>query len=68
MWRVAGVHWKTPFLVEFAAAWVDDELGEADRDWVSARHTGDALLHKVDPRVGLTAADYAILAGWFGTI
>ncbi|MFC0543479.1 HAD domain-containing protein [Kutzneria chonburiensis] len=64
-----GVHWKTPFLVEFAAgrpfAWVDDELGQADRAWVSARHRGDALLHKVDPRVGLAAADYAILASWF---
>ena len=65
-----GVHWKTPFLVEYAAgrpfAWVDDELGPADRAWVSARHGGDALLHKVDPRVGLTAADYSILTRWFG--
>jgi hypothetical protein len=67
-----GVHWKTPFLVEYAAgrafAWVDDELGPADRAWVSARHGVDALLHKVDPRVGLTAADCSILAGWFGAM
>jgi hypothetical protein len=63
-----GVHWKTPFLVEYAAgrpfAWVDDELGSADRAWVSARHGGDALRHRVDPRVGITPEDYAILAEW----
>jgi hypothetical protein len=43
-----GVHWKTPFLVEYAAgrpfAWVDDELGSADRAWVSARHGGTRLI------------------------
>ncbi|EWM10871.1 HAD domain-containing protein [Kutzneria sp. 744] len=63
-----GVHWKTPFLVTYAAgrpfAWVDDELGSADRAWVSARHGGDAFLHRVDPRVGLTLDDYATLAEW----
>jgi hypothetical protein len=47
-------------------AWVDDELGAADRAWVSARHGADARLHKVDPRVGLTVDDYAALAEWMG--
>ena len=67
-----GVHWKTPLLVEYAAgrpfAWVDDELGPADRAWVSARHSGDALLRRVDPRVGLTAADYTVLARWSAAV
>jgi hypothetical protein len=63
-----GVHWKTPVLVAYAAgrpfAWVDDEAGAADRAWVAANHEGEALVHKVDPRTGLTAEDYAILADW----
>ncbi|MFI9212885.1 hypothetical protein ACIGW7_32755 [Streptomyces sp. NPDC053253] len=65
-----GVHWKVPALVEWAAgrafAWVDDEIGGADRVWVAARHPGRALLHRVDPRRGLGDADYEALAGWAG--
>ncbi|PZG28441.1 hypothetical protein C1I98_32805, partial [Spongiactinospora gelatinilytica] len=49
--EVAGMHWKTPALVEWAAgrpfAWVDDEVGDADREWVSAYHPGGALPHRV---------------------
>ncbi|MGW6393841.1 hypothetical protein ACWFR1_25825 [Streptomyces sp. NPDC055103] len=63
-----GVHWKVPALVAWAAgrsfAWVDDEIGAADRAWVAARHPGRALLHRVDPRLGLGDADYAALAAW----
>ncbi|QUQ66047.1 HAD domain-containing protein [Kutzneria sp. CA-103260] len=63
-----GLHWKTRHLVAYAAgrpfAWVDDEIGAVDRAWVVAHHGGDALLHKVNPRVGLVAADYAALAEW----
>jgi hypothetical protein len=29
-------------------AWVDDEITDADRDWVSAHHGGRALLHRVE--------------------
>ena len=57
-----GVHWKTRTLVAWAAgrsfAWVDDEITDPDRAWVSAHHQGDALLHRVDPTRGLTATDY----------
>ncbi|GAA3041473.1 HAD domain-containing protein [Actinokineospora globicatena] len=64
----AGVHWKTRALVEWADgrpfAWIDDEITDADRAWVAAHHEGRALLHRVDPRYGLTDADYAVLAEW----
>ncbi|SEQ56815.1 HAD domain-containing protein [Lentzea albida] len=62
-----GLHWKTRGLVALAGprpfAWVDDEIGEADRAWV-ADHHGQALLHRVDPRHGLTDADYLALDAW----
>ncbi|MGW7410956.1 HAD domain-containing protein [Streptomyces sp. NPDC054863] len=61
----AGRHWKTRVLVGLAAgrpfAWVDDEIGEADRDWVSEHHPGRALLHRVDPRKGLVEGDFRVL-------
>ncbi|MFF8380750.1 hypothetical protein ACF07V_31960 [Streptomyces sp. NPDC015661] len=63
-----GLHWKTPALVAWAAgrpfAWVDDEIGPADRAWVAAHHPGRALLHRVDARTGLTTADFEALAAW----
>lgn len=65
----AGLHWKTRALVDWADgrrfAWVDDEITDADRRWVAAHHRGGALLHRVDPRQGLTAADFTALDGWF---
>ncbi|MER5964795.1 hypothetical protein [Streptomyces sp. NPDC002057] len=65
---VVGLHWKTPALLAWAGgrpfAWVDDEIGAVDHDWVAAHHPGRALLHRVDPRRGLTAADYERLARW----
>ncbi|MFB7357951.1 hypothetical protein [Streptomyces gardneri] len=67
---VPGLHWKAPALVAWAAgrpfAWVDDEIGAVDREWVAASHPGRALLHRVDPRRGLGEADYAALAAWAG--
>ncbi|MFI7007060.1 HAD domain-containing protein [Streptomyces sp. NPDC050145] len=63
-----GLHWKTPLIVEWAAAepfiWVDDEIGALDRDWVAAAHPGPFLLHRVDPARGLTDADFAALGDW----
>lgn len=63
-----GLHWKTRALVEWAAgrpfAWVDDEITDTDRAWVAARHQGQALLHRVDPRHGLTDGDFTALDSW----
>ncbi len=64
----AGLHWKTRTLVARAEArpfvWVDDEITGNDRAWVAGNHPGPALLHRVDPRVGLTADDYAAIDSW----
>ncbi|WP_438292625.1 HAD domain-containing protein [Streptomyces sp. HUAS TT7] len=66
-----GLHWKTRALVDYAAgrpfAWVDDEITAADRAWVAAHVRDRALLHRVDPRQGLTDADFAALEGWLRT-
>lgn len=63
-----GLHWKTRALVEWAAGrpfvWVDDEVTDTDRSWVAAHHRGQALLHRVDARLGLTDGDYAALSSW----
>lgn len=62
------LHWKTQALVQAAAgrsfAWVDDEITDLDRAWVSAHHPRQALLHRVDSLVGLTSADFAALVDW----
>ncbi|MDX3215687.1 hypothetical protein PV318_09170 [Streptomyces sp. ME02-6991-2B] len=66
--RWFGLHWKTRTLVEWAVGrpfgWVDDEITDADRDWVSTHHHGRALLHQVDASRGLGAADFAALDAW----
>ncbi|MFE9459547.1 HAD domain-containing protein [Streptomyces californicus] len=63
-----GLHWKTRPVVAWAGGrpfvWVDDEITEVDRVWVAAHHAGPALLHRVDPRRGLTNGDYAVVEGW----
>lgn len=63
-----GLHWKIRPLLEHAQgrpfAWIDDEISEIDREWVAAHHDGPALLHRVDPRDGLTGADYRELDEW----
>jgi hypothetical protein len=62
------LHWKTPALVEAAAGrpfvWLDDEITDLDRAWVSTHHRGQALLHRVDSTFGVTDADFAVLADW----
>jgi hypothetical protein len=63
-----GLHWKTRPIIDRAGgqsfAWVDDEISDADQEWVSERHQGSALLLRVDPHVGLAAADFAVLTEW----
>jgi len=39
-------------------------ITDADVAWVRAHHDGPALLHRVDPRLGLTADDFTRLAHW----
>ncbi|MEU9849414.1 HAD domain-containing protein [Streptomyces sp. NPDC047985] len=62
------LHWKTRHLVEWANGrpfiWVDDEISAMDRLWVDASHSGQSLLHRVDPVKGLTDADFTALADW----
>ncbi|MYR57916.1 hypothetical protein GTY54_17310 [Streptomyces sp. SID625] len=70
--RPDAVHWKTEALVAYAAgrpfAWVDDEQSPADTAYVTARHPAPALLHHVDPRVGLRAPDFEALAAFAASL
>lgn len=63
-----GLHWKTRPLVEWADGrpfiWVDDEITDTDREWVSTHHHGRALLHRVAPSRGLTVEDITVLGHW----
>ena len=63
-----GLCWKTRTVVAWAAgrpfAWVDDEITDADRDWVSEHHPGQALLRSVDASTGLTDLDLTALDVW----
>jgi len=67
-----GIHWKTRTVVAWADerpfAWVDDEITDADRDWVSAHHHGRALLHHVASSGGLIDDDFAVLDQWLRAI
>jgi hypothetical protein len=64
----SGLHWKTISLVTWAAGrpfvWLDDEVTGIDRRWVEDFHPGPALLHRVDPMAGLTAADFTVVGSW----
>jgi hypothetical protein len=63
--RPDGVHWKTEAIVAYADgrpfAWVDDEQSAADTAYVAARYPAPALLHHVNPRIGLREDDFAAL-------
>jgi hypothetical protein len=67
-----GLHWKTPALSDWADgrpfAWVDDELTGRDRVWTTAHHPAPALLHRVDPRWGITDADLTAVAAWLAAV
>ncbi|WP_316525037.1 HAD domain-containing protein [Kitasatospora brasiliensis] len=67
-----GLHWKTRGLAAWAGgrpfAWVDDEITGADRRWVDAHYPARALLHRVDPRRGLTEADFSALDAWLRSV
>ncbi|MFF1820997.1 HAD domain-containing protein [Kribbella sp. NPDC058245] len=68
MTRTRRGSWKTPYIAEWAAdrafAWVDDEVNRYDRFYLDNAHGPAHLAHRVEPHVGLTAADFAVLKGW----
>jgi hypothetical protein len=70
--RHDGTYFKTWEVVRWAQgrpfAWVDDEIGAADREYAADIHEGPALLHHVDPRLGLLPADFQALADWAATL
>ena len=63
-----GLHWKTTFLTRWAAGrtfvWIDDETTDADRRWVGNHHPGRALVHRVDPFIGLSDGDFSAIRRW----
>jgi hypothetical protein len=63
-----GLHWKTQLLTQWAAGrifvWLDDEITDADRRWVRANYAGDALLHRIDPAIGVTDTDFESIRRW----
>lgn len=63
-----GIHWKTRTVVAWANGrpfvWVDDEVTDADRDWISTHHQGRALLHHVASHRGLVDDDFVVLDQW----
>jgi hypothetical protein len=63
-----GLHWKTRTLAAWADGrpfvWVDDEITDADRDWVSTHHPTPSLLHRIASSRGLTNEDFAVLGQW----
>ncbi|EDY46350.1 HAD domain-containing protein [Streptomyces sp. SPB074] len=70
--RWYGLHWKTRTLAAWAGdrpfAWCDDEITEADQEWVSTHHPAPALLHRVTSSRGLATEDFAALASWLEAI
>ncbi|MBB4888094.1 hypothetical protein FHS38_004162 [Streptomyces netropsis] len=67
-----GTFWKTRYLIAHAAgrpfAWIDDDLGAADRAYVATHHDSPALLHYVDPRRGLLDDDFTALTAFAGSL
>ncbi|MFF7329716.1 hypothetical protein [Streptomyces sp. NPDC008150] len=67
-----GTYFKTHEIVTSVAgrpfAWIDDEITDIDREYVAAHHNGPALLHHVDPRLGLLPDDFAALAEWANSL
>ncbi|MCM2430715.1 hypothetical protein [Streptomyces sp. RKAG337] len=70
--RPDGVHWKSEPLVAYADgrpfAWVDDEQSDADHAHVAANHHAPALLHHVNPRIGLRVDDFTTLAAFAASV
>ncbi|SFF34684.1 hypothetical protein SAMN05421541_10961 [Actinoplanes philippinensis] len=67
-----GLHWKTLAVMAWAAdrafVWLDDEVTGRDRRWVRDFHPRPALVHRVHPHAGLTAADFAEVSAWLADL
>jgi HAD domain in Swiss Army Knife RNA repair proteins len=63
-----GLCWKTRTVAGWATgrpfAWVDDEITDADREWVVGNHPAPALLLSIDASRGLTNEDFTMLGAW----
>ena len=63
-----GRYWKTRPLAEYAAgrpfAWIDDQIGAADRRWCAEHYPAPALLLPIDPAQGLRHGDIAAIERW----
>jgi hypothetical protein len=67
-----GSHWKTACLARWAVGrpfvWLDDEITDADRRWIQIHYPGTALLHRVDPSVGLADRDFDHIRDWLAEL
>ena len=70
--RPDGTYFKTWETVQWvrgrAFAWVDDQVGDADREYVADIHPGPALLLTIDPATGLLPEHFEELADWAGSL
>lgn len=70
---VEMVHWKTRPIARYTAGrpfiWMDDEHTDADRHHLAVvGSVGRHLLHRIDPTIGMTAADLDIFRDWAETL
>jgi hypothetical protein len=63
-----GTFWKTQYILQYAPgrpfAWIDDDIGRLDHEYVEQNHLAAALLLRIDERIGLTRPDFDTLAEW----
>jgi hypothetical protein len=65
---IGTLHWKSAALVAPADGrrfgWLDDEISDIDRAWVSAHHGRDGLASSCRSELGVTEADVAVVGRW----
>ncbi|MEU9083289.1 HAD domain-containing protein [Streptomyces sp. NPDC048357] len=63
-----GTFWKTQYILEYAGerpfAWIDDDIGAMDREYVERLHPAHALLLRIDEQIGLVREDFDTLGTW----
>ena len=57
--------WKTPYVAQWVGdrpfAWIDDDVDDHDVSYFAGDHQ---LVHRADPRTGLTATNFAVIRAW----